>query len=161
VAGYAGRQGRKPLPTQLKVVRGNPGRRPLNDREPQVAPSLPKPPKELSASAKRLWKRVGEQLLTAGIVTELDGLALSALVQSYARWLEAQTMLAATGLLIRGADGQPALNPLLRLSKDAQAEYTRMLSEFGLTPSSRSRIVSSAPKKDDPFGDFLKGKKDG
>ena len=158
MAGYANKQGRKPLPTQLKVLRGNPGKRRLNDAEPKVVARIPSPPRELPQEAKREWWRIGRQLLAAGLVTDLDRMALAALVQSYSRWIEAQTMLAQTGLLIKGKDGSPRLNPLLRVSAQAQAEYTKMLSEFGLTPSSRSRVKATKNEEEDPFEQFL-GKK--
>ncbi len=28
-------EGRKPIPTKLKILHGNPGKRPLNDKEPE------------------------------------------------------------------------------------------------------------------------------
>ena len=36
--------GRKPKPTHLKLVTGNPGRRPLSAVEAQAVPALPPPP---------------------------------------------------------------------------------------------------------------------
>ena len=155
MAGYRGKQGRKPLPTALKLVRGNPGRRPLNENEPQVEPKIPEPPRELPARAKREWRRIGKQLLAAGLVTELDRMALAALVQSYARWIETQQLLSKSGLLVRNKDGLPRVNPLLRISREAQAEFTRMLSEFGMTPSSRSRVSVHQTDAADPFEKFL------
>ena len=51
--------GRKPLPTVLKVLRGNLGRRPLNEYEPKPEVRLPRPPSHLSAQARREWRRAG------------------------------------------------------------------------------------------------------
>ena len=42
--------GRKPKPTHLKLVTGNPGRRPLSAVEAQVVPALPSPPPACSAN---------------------------------------------------------------------------------------------------------------
>lgn len=151
--------GRKPTPTALRIIRGNPARRPLPENEPQGKPKLPKAPAFLSDRAKREWRRIGRQLLGAGIVTDLDAMALAGLVQSYMRWVEAQEGLAQTGLLIRGRDGVPRLNPLLRVSREAQSEYTRLLMEFGLTPSSRSRVQAHKQEEGDPFETFLRGAK--
>lgn len=159
MAGYAGAQGRKPLPTNLKLLKGNPGKRPLNQDEPRVALKIPSPPRELPERSRKEWRRLTKQLYAAGLVTELDRMALAALVQSYVRWMEAQEGLAKTGLLVRpGQDGIPKLNPLLRVSREAQVEYTRMLTEFGLTPSSRSRVKGEPPPSKDPFDEWIGGK---
>ena len=147
--------GRKPTPTNLKVLRGNPGKRPLNKAEPKAQVVIPTPPRELPERARKEWRRLAKTLHAAGLITELDRLAFAALVQSYTRWIEAQEGLAKTGMLIRGKDGIPHLNPLLRVSRDAQAEYTRMLTEFGLTPSSRSRMHVESPAEKDDFEEFF------
>ena len=43
-------RGRKPSPTHLKLVKGNPGKRPLNVSEPEPEAVLPCPPAELCDS---------------------------------------------------------------------------------------------------------------
>lgn len=39
--------GRRPKPTHLKVVTGNPGKRKFNDKEPQPAREIPSPPSHI------------------------------------------------------------------------------------------------------------------
>ena len=41
-------RGRKPIPTELKRLNGNPGKRPLSDKEPQPEPKLPRAPSFLN-----------------------------------------------------------------------------------------------------------------
>src|SRR5262249_22001030 len=41
-------RGRRPKPTRLKVITGNPGKRPLNEHEPRPEPQIPPCPSELS-----------------------------------------------------------------------------------------------------------------
>ena len=50
-------RGRKPKPTALKLIAGNPGHRPLNKKEPKVAyvTGAAKPPKWVKGEAKREW----------------------------------------------------------------------------------------------------------
>lgn len=150
---HAPGQGRRPKPTALKLLTGADKKHPerLNDREPRLEPGLPPAPRELTPRAKREWRRLGRLLLAANIPTELDALALGALCQSYARWIEAQEAIARTGLLVRGDKGIPRINPLLAISRDCQAEYTRLLTEFGMTPSSRSRIRVEKAEEVDEF----------
>jgi hypothetical protein len=45
-------RGRKPKPTFLKVLDGNPGKRPLNDQEPRPPQGIPDRPDWLDAEAQ-------------------------------------------------------------------------------------------------------------
>ena len=152
MSGKAGRSGRRPLPTALKVLRGNPGKRPLPKDEPRPQPKLPPPPAELSDEAKREWRRTGRRLRAAGLITELDTAAFAAYCSSYARWLQAQALLSNAPMLELGSDGTLRPSPLLRIVQQAQEQFTRALTEFGMSPSSRTRVQVSRPSKDgDPF----------
>ena len=42
MSGTKGHSGRKPDPTRLKLLKGNPGKRPLNANEPNPTPRLPR-----------------------------------------------------------------------------------------------------------------------
>ena len=53
--------GPKPKPTKLKLLEGNPGRRPINDKEPKPKERLPQCPTHLSEEAKREWQRTGKR----------------------------------------------------------------------------------------------------
>ena len=77
MAGTSGRSGRRPVPTRLKMLHGNPGKRRLNDREPQPEARLPKPPEHLTDEAKKEWRRAGKLLLGMGLVSDLDRAALA------------------------------------------------------------------------------------
>ena len=50
--------GRKPKPTALKKLEGNPGKRKLNTKEPVPAKGMPEGPKWLLPEAKEEWKRL-------------------------------------------------------------------------------------------------------
>ncbi len=45
-------RGRKPKPSHLKLVTGNPGKRAINTQEPVPERILPAPPPELTAEAR-------------------------------------------------------------------------------------------------------------
>ena len=151
MSGTKGHSGKRPKPTALKLLTGNPGKRPYNEHELKPTVAIPRAPSEISDRARVEWYKLAHQLADAGLVTELDKMALAGLVTSYVRWLEAQEGLVKTGLLIQGKDRVPVLNPLLRVSRDAQIEYTRLLGEFGLTPSSRSRLHVEPKEEVDEF----------
>ena len=81
--------GRKPKPTALKKLEGNPGKRKLNTKEPVPAKGMPDCPKWLLPEAKEEWKRLCQKLSEMGVLTEIDMAAFAAYCQSYARWKEA------------------------------------------------------------------------
>ena len=67
------------MPTALKLVKGNPGKRAVNKAEAVVALSEPTPPAFLCDDAKVEWGRVCSALYAAGLMTELDRAALGLL----------------------------------------------------------------------------------
>jgi phage terminase small subunit len=72
-------RGRRPKPTRLKLLTGNPGKRPFNDAEPRPEPVVPECPPELSELARREWNRLAPELAKLRIVTNLDRAALGAI----------------------------------------------------------------------------------
>ena len=78
--------GRKPKPTALRLIAGNPGKRALPKSEAVVALSEPTPPAFLCDDAKVEWGRVCSALYAAGLMTELDRAALAAYAAAYGRW---------------------------------------------------------------------------
>ena len=53
-------RGRKPTPTAIKELEGNPGKRPLNKNEPKPTKKAPPCPKWLEPEAKKEWHRPPE-----------------------------------------------------------------------------------------------------
>ena len=83
-------RGRKPKPTAVKVLEGNPGKRGLNAGEPKPEKKAPRCPAWLEAEAKKEWKRMAKQMERLGILTEIDMAAFAGYCQAYARWKEAE-----------------------------------------------------------------------
>ena len=154
MAGASGRSGRRPAPTKLKLLSGNPGKRRLNEREPEPASRLPEPPDHLSDEAKREWDRVGALLLVVGLVSELDRAALAAYCQAWARWVEAEEALRQYGVVIKSPSGFPMQSPFLAVANKALEQMRWTLVEFGLTPASRTKVHAEAPAADDPLDEL-------
>ena len=57
-----GRRGPKPAPNVLKLLRGNPGKRPINQEEPVSRLEIPNPPWELEPDVKKEWDKLCEEL---------------------------------------------------------------------------------------------------
>lgn len=146
--------GRKPKPTHLKLVTGNPGKRSLPKAEARVALQLPSPPPHLSDEAKVEWGRVSEELYKVGLLSGVDRAALAAYCQSYARWVQAEQAIAKMaerdqltgGLMIKTTNGNAIQNPLVGTANKAAADMVRYAAEFGMTPSARSRINAEPPE---------------
>jgi P27 family predicted phage terminase small subunit len=147
-------RGRKPKPTEIKRIEGNPGKRPLNDAEPVMDAKLPNAPTHLSAEAQKEWRRIGHDLLDAGLMSKIDRAALASYCQSWARWVEAETQLKKHGPIVKSPSGYPIQNPWLSIANKAMAQMLKVLPEFGMTPSSRSRIRIDGQQADD-LEDFL------
>ena len=72
------------------------------------------------------------------------------------RWLEAESQVRKFGAVIKSPSGYPMLNPYVSLAKSGLTQMHKMVVEFGMTPSSRSRLHIETPKEDDPLDAFLR-----
>lgn len=151
--------GRRPKPSHLKLLQGNPGRRPLNASEPKPPAQLPPVPEHLSDSAKREWARMGQQLLNLGLLTSIDRSAFAAYCAVYARWVEAEESLRQTGPVLRSPSGYPMLSPFYTVANQSLSQMRAYMTEFGMTPSSRSRTSVGGTEQTDPLEDFLFGQR--
>jgi len=151
--------GPSPQPTAIKKLRGNPGRRPLNELEPQPKFGAPPMPSGLSRYAKQAWKRMVPILLDMGVLTVADGDALMLYCEAFAQWKQAMTDIKKNGSYLKGkgSRNQDVMidNPSVAERDKAWSNMKSMLTEFGCTPSSRSRLKVEKPKDVDPLDAFL------
>jgi len=148
--------GRRPKPTALKELQGNPGKRRLNANEPRPG-GIPKCPSHLDAGARREWRRISVELIALGLLTGVDTAALAAYCMAYSRWAAAEKSLQKFGPVIKSPkSGYPIQNPFLGVANVAMDQMRKFATEFGLTPSSRTRLsIDSAPTSADPFTEFM------
>ena len=125
-------RGRKPTPTAIKELEGNPGKRPLNSNEPKPDATAPKCPKWLEPEAKKEWKRLSIEMERIGILTKVD-------MAAFAAYCHPQVSIAQTYMKI----------------------MEKLAEQFGLTPSSRSRIIAGNQEgnTDDEMEKILRGDK--
>src|SRR5262245_20901412 len=110
-------RGRKPTPTKLKIPNGNPGKRPLNDREPIPAAGIPDCPDHLDAEAKAEWARIVPELEFMGLLTKVDRAALAAYCQAYSRWVNAEQQVAKHGIIVKSPEKNfPMKSPYLTIA---------------------------------------------
>ena len=127
-------RGRKPKPTAVKVLEGNPGKRSLNTNEPKPVKKAPRCPAWLEDEAKQM-----EQL---GILTEIDMAAFAGYCQAYARWKEAEEFITQHGTIVKTPSGYWQQVPQVSIAQTYLKIMNKFCEQFGLTPSARSRIVT-------------------
>ncbi len=149
--------GRKPKPTALKVLEGNPGKRPLNTKEPKPKSNAPKCPTWLEVEAKKEWRRMSKQLELMGLLTEVDMAAFAGYCQAYARWKEAEEFISKHGTIVKTPSGYWQQVPQVSIASNYLKIMGKFCEQFGLTPSARSRLVADKSGDDfDIMEDILK-----
>lgn len=130
-------KGRKPKPTHLKLVTGNPGKRKLSKVEPQPRKGRPDAPEWLVPEARAEWDRVIDELVGSIGLSLIDRAVLATYCQLWGRFVEGE-----------------------KINKPVKATHITQMrglaAELGLTPSSRSRISAPNPKddRDDGWGNL-------
>jgi P27 family predicted phage terminase small subunit len=154
--------GRRPKPTQLKILEGNPGRRPLNHNEPKPRAGVPPIPEQLGEVGRQHWAEIVPELDRLNLLTLVDAGSLTAMCLAWEQGLLADALL--KGVYdhltagIAGRDELWQLSVLTAASKKAWQQYKGFCSEFGLTPASRCRLQTpTGDAKHDPIEEALCG----
>jgi P27 family predicted phage terminase small subunit len=149
-------KGRKPKPTILKALAGNPGKRQMNAAEPIPPEGLPDCPEWLDDEAKAEWFRMAGVLHQMGLLTRADRSALAAYCVAYSRWVSAEAEVKKYGTVVLSPVKKvPMKSPYLCVADQAMEAMRKFMTEFGLTPSSRSRIKVMDKAAADEFEQFL------
>ncbi len=152
---YEMQRGRKPKPTWLKIVEGNPGKRPLNEREPRPKMKAPERPKWLKGVARKEWEWVVPMLERLRIITEIDKGILVGYCVAYAALVDAEKKIKKHGDLMRTPSGYLQQSPYVGMRNRALDQLRKFESELGMSPSSRSRIVTGDFGNDEGGEDLL------
>ena len=123
---------RQRTPTALKIVTGNPGKRPLPQNEPEPRGEVKKP-KFVKYQATQIWKQYAPELERLGILKSTD-------VDMFGAWC----------CLMAEFHESPRGFNAARLS-----QMRALAASFGLEPSSRSRISVPGGKKKDGAEEFF------
>lgn len=145
----------KPKPSALKLLAGNPGRRPLNMQEPQFESGIPDKPEWFDTYASEEWDRITGNLNGQRVFTTNDLGIIMALCLAYEQMRECLAIIKALGrsytVQDMGGNTHYKARPECVRYETAQKEYRTLLSEIGFTPSSRSKVKTL------PEPDKLKG----
>jgi P27 family predicted phage terminase small subunit len=135
--------GPAPLSIEDKEARGNPGKRklpspaerPLNDRLFEMPP----PPSYLGTYGTKEWLRTGPKLVKAKLLNETDLPAFEAYCLNIDLMIDARIDIKDNGMQVLGHRGY-VRNPAIAAFGQASTAIRGFVSEFGLSPSARSRI---------------------
>jgi len=152
-------RGRKPKPTEVKKLEGNPGKRALNKKEPKPESVVPRCPSHLPDVAKAEWRRITKELHALGLLSRIDRAALVAYCQAWSDYIEADEEITVQGAVIVSEKGGMYQNPWVGIKNSALNRLVKIAAEFGMTPSSRSRVSSEKPSDDDEIARMLFGDK--
>jgi P27 family predicted phage terminase small subunit len=153
-------RGRKPLSQEAKEASGSfekhPERR--NHAAPRVVYGIPTVPSTIEADpiAKAKWDHLCLQLHRAGILATIDSDLVESYCVTYSLYRKALASVQAEGATVTKGNGDVMRNPACIELSGCMARMAKLMTELGLTPSARSRIIA-APKDDgpDPFDELM------
>ena len=123
--------GNRKLPKNVVEMRGNPGKRPVNqgEPEPQTIDGIPNPPRKLKPEARKEWNRVIGFVVNNRIAGAESLSLLATYCNIHAKIVELETA---------------------GMTPDAAmlTQYRLMASEFGLTPAGRAKLKTGNGKKE-------------
>lgn len=139
-------RGAKPKPTALKLITGNPGKRELPKDEPKAVGELTTCPDFVSEEARGYWDYVTGLILSVpGVSKRPDETAAALLCQAMADFVEAGEALVDNGGSYQDVETKAGgvmtrIHPAVGVRQTAFAQIMKICAEFGLTPSSRTRL---------------------
>jgi P27 family predicted phage terminase small subunit len=140
-------RGPKPTPTALRVLRGNPSRRPFNGDEPTPADLDAAIPDEIVDKVARAeWTRAIVPAIAIGHITAADRTLAIAHCELWATW-QSQLRDAAKSPHV-GAAGRskyPMPNQARIMSNKTLTLLAAIDEKLGFSPTSRSRVVAKGP----------------
>jgi phage terminase small subunit len=135
------RPGPKPHPASVQLLRGE--RRPsrVNRHAPTAPIGLGEPPEHLSPESRAVWLELAPQLERSRIATTLDRTLFAVFVDAVSDY--------------RALRLDPSKHPTFATGKAKLV--ARLAAEFGLSPSSRTRLIAGAApeQKAESFEDFV------
>lgn len=156
-------KGRKPKPTHLQVVGGNPGKRAIREDGLKLSSEYALPPEHLDSYAVEAWEKLVPELVKLQMFTVLDHHAVEQYCQTYARWRRAEDELRKEGSDTYETHGKQGTMKRAMPEVAIVAESIRLMrsvgSEFGLSPVARLRLGNVG--QGDLFNAFQKFDKQG
>ena len=150
--------GRKALPANVHVLRGNPSKKPIGallDEQLRPPVEVPTCPAHLGDEAKREWRRITKHLEPLGLVAQIDRAALAAYCTAWGDYVWAEKRIAEmnagdatgeSGRIGHTPSGYKQISVQLQIRNRAMEQMVKYLAEFGMSPAARSRVTQGDPQ---------------
>lgn len=149
------RPGPPPEPTALRMVKGNPGRRPLPKNEPEPPPASLEAPGWLDPVAKEFWLEHAPTLKQIGLLKKIDRQVFAGACQWWARYRRADAALK-RGMVGKSPSNGRSAVPEVEIARKAFNAAMDVFIRFGITPAERSRVHEGGKGGDGGDGDDTK-----
>ena len=118
-------------------------------------------PENLEPEARAYMQNVLQMLEDNGIIEDVDDAALQMLAYNYSTFIKASKIVEQEGLTITSDRGNIAEHPAVKIGRDAQTQALKVMTEFGLTAKSRSKLplLDDANSEESPLETFIKSRK--
>ena len=151
--------GRPPVPTSLKILRGNPGNRPISHAEPLPPAASPDPPPGLGEVALARWNEVAPLLLAMKVFTAADRPALERYCLVYEQWAKCHDHVREHGMTQVTQSGYSQVTAEGGMFKSLLGELLSFERQFGMTPAARATLtVPDAAAPTNPLVAYLQGR---
>jgi P27 family predicted phage terminase small subunit len=156
MAGVSGVSGRKAVPTALRKATGRLSWKEKTQgkavaaKEPKMRRARLDAPKWVSEKAREHWPRFAELVYSMGVLSQVDGGALEQLCEAYADFRNARAEMDKAvrtygSLFVEHENMKTGVtsirtHPSVAMMSDADRRVHRWMTDFGLTPSSRTRV---------------------
>lgn len=156
-----GQRGPAPVPTALRVLRGNPSRRKVATDEPKPKRKKAVCPKWLDGEAGRLFKRLARELDDLGLMTTVDAELLAAYCREWCYYVEACERIAQDGAIIVGTNKQGSeyemQSPWVNIRTKALLQVLAIAKRFGFSPADRVGLHAPDKRQADPLSQLTGG----
>lgn len=151
--------GRRPIPTELKRQAGNPGKRPLNENEPQPVRGAPEIPPHLTGLAAETWDWLCDRLAELNLLGTSDMVIMALFCGAWARYVANYEAVEKYGTVFvstkqhkdGGETKTPYIGPYLNIEAMLSKQLTQYSAAMGLGPAWRAS-VTKIPGPDIPEG---------
>jgi len=152
--------GRPPVPTALKLLRDNPGKRPINDAEPLPPPIDATPPAGLEGLAAEKWHEMVSLLSGMGVLTQADRHAVQRYCLMWEQWYNLEKHCREHGSTQLTSTGYSQVTAEATLVKSLRKELLEIERQFGMTPAARSSMkVTGASAPQNPLAAFAESRR--
>lgn len=154
-----GKRGPAAKPVELKVLEGNRGKRPMAvnlDSTFRPEAGMPSLPKGMSLGARKVWKRLGAELLRYNLISVVYSDIFEELCETVADVKELRHSMRARQALFRsqGKDpmeafevvspnGLPMQHPRYQILKSERQMMLSLLAKFGLSPAEQANVTTA------------------